>query len=179
MDDAEAYCSGQGRHLVSIHSETEQAQAGALCGSFEHNASSHGCWIGLSDFFGTLVWNDGTETDYGFNDTTGDPSGAYPWKDGQPGNDNQECTHLKSSSSYEWNDIECSGKLNYPLCAGDGTGDVLYSRFDQPLNVSEDALLTYIDISDEMHFEMDILINEFPSSWFVHIVIVLFHVEYS
>ena len=172
FDDAEAYCSGQGRHLVSIHSDTEQAQAEALCGSIEHvNPDSYGCWIGLSDFFGKLKWLDGTATDYGFNDTVGlVPSKIYPWKSGQPSSDGEECTHLKSGSNFKWNDIDCAGKPNYPLCAGDGTGDVLFSRVEQPLTVEEDQLVTYVDIMDEMHFEMDIMVNEFPTQWFVYTV---------
>jgi len=48
FDEAEAYCSSQGRHLVSIHDATEQAAAEALCDTTQHDdVSSHGCWIGL------------------------------------------------------------------------------------------------------------------------------------
>ena len=170
FDDAEAYCSSQGRHLVSIHSETEQHQAEALCGTVEHSQpTSYGCWIGLSDFFGTLKWNDDTETDYGFDDTSGEPTnGVFPWITGQPSSDNEGCINLWSSS-FQWNDLHCSGKPNYPLCAGDGTGDVLFSRVEQPLTVEADQLVTYVDITDEMHFEMDIMVNQFPNSWFVYI----------
>ena len=76
--DAEAYCSGYGRHLVSIHSATENHRAALLCESIIAN-SSDGCFIGLEDFFGEWKWNDGTESNYGFDNQSLPTTGAIPW----------------------------------------------------------------------------------------------------
>lgn len=127
------------------------------------------------DFFGKLQWNDNSDTDYGF-DTSGEPTtGIFPWRDNQPSSDNEECVQVwpASSTNYGWNDLSCEYSC-YPLCAGDGTGDVIFSRMEDPLTVDEGQLVTYIDITDEMHFEMDITVNTFPSSWFVYLICVLY-----
>ena len=111
----------------------------------------------LADFFGTWRWNDGTETDFGFNDTTGDATtGVYPWMDYQPSSSSDQCGHFYGTN--DWNDIGCSYPC-YPICAGDGTGDVLFSRIEDPLNVSDGGwsqgqLVTYIDIYGTYTFSL-------------------------
>ena len=142
--------------MLSIHGATEQAAAEALCDSVEHESpTSYGCWIGLAVSSESWKWTDATETDYGF-DGNGNPiTGADPWFSSHPdSSNNEECAHLWSWASYWWNDIVCSGKPCYPLCAGDGTGTVLFSRAEEPWTVRKSEILTFIDISDEMHFEM-------------------------
>ena len=44
--EANDYCAGLGRHLLSIHSNATQEEAMALCDSIDLT-DSLGCWIGL------------------------------------------------------------------------------------------------------------------------------------
>ena len=48
--EANTYCTGLGRHLLSIHNNATMQEAATLCASFDHSsASSQGCWIGMYD----------------------------------------------------------------------------------------------------------------------------------
>ena len=117
-DNAEAYCNEFGRHLIAIHSEKDQNESMELCASVSHSGSS-GCWTGLRDTTNTnnWTWSDGSANDYGFNVTTGETSGAYPWHGVEPNNLNEGCIQLRYVQNYLWNDLSCNG-ANFPICKG-------------------------------------------------------------
>eukprot|EP00486_Rosalina_sp_Unknown_P008015 CAMPEP_0201589922 /NCGR_PEP_ID=MMETSP0190_2-20130828/172187_1 /ASSEMBLY_ACC=CAM_ASM_000263 /TAXON_ID=37353 /ORGANISM="Rosalina sp." /LENGTH=89 /DNA_ID=CAMNT_0048045029 /DNA_START=1 /DNA_END=267 /DNA_ORIENTATION=+ len=82
-NEGTTYCiSVHGSHLASIHSESEYQAAKKACGNYD-------CWLGLSDNTqeGTWVWDDGTITDYGFeNNNATLPITPYPWYPNEPNN---------------------------------------------------------------------------------------------
>ena len=90
--NAKAYCNSYGTRLASIHSASEFHEAAQLCDISSNSA----CWIGLNDIKeeGVYEWEDGSITDYGFNDddNTNPTSGIYPWGywngQAEPGNKN-------------------------------------------------------------------------------------------
>ena len=124
--DANAYCTGLGWDLLSIHNTYTQTTAMDLCSSINHAAAgTWGCWVGLRhNESGHWAWSDTTSTDYGF--TGGEPTtGDYPWSIGEPNDWNgvEDCGILygnvygNDGINYAWNDFAC-GTSNYPICRG-------------------------------------------------------------
>ena len=120
--DADAYCTGLGLHLLSIHTADIHAVAKDLCGTIDHDAmGTWGCWVGLSQNASDhWFWSDMSSTDYGF--AGGAPTtGLYPWASGEPNNWNnvEDCGILLGvwDAGYTWNDFSCTTS-NYPICQG-------------------------------------------------------------
>lgn len=165
--DANDYCLGFGRNLISIHSNETQWAMEELCDSVDHSGSQ-GCWMGLvclnSVFCPNLyyprsfylfqydsgsheyVWSDGSESDYAFN-ATGHTSDRYPWNEDEPNSVNEDCIHLRRAVNYEWNDMSCTG-FNYPICKGipssAPTSDpTAIPTADPTVDTSRDALVSW------------------------------------
>ena len=96
FEDAETLCVSMGTHLVSIHSDDENAVAVSECSD---------CWIGLSavdDYGDEFEWTDGSDWDY------------TNWNEIQSSNfTKRDCVQM--SSSGIWNRTLCSEE-NRPLC---------------------------------------------------------------
>merc|ERR1719273_2183887 len=120
----------------------------------------------MAYFFGQWIWNDGSQNDYGYNDSTLPTVGIHPWAFGQPNITAgfEHCVHLSREWGYRWDDISCIERRNYPICSDDGTGDVLYESIE-PFQPRSNNLITYIDVTDSMHFEMTVVIKSFPQEW--------------
>jgi len=104
--DARAHCQGLGRDLVSIHSQQDQDQVGALIDSNGGSDTRH--WIGLTDQATerTFVWADGT-------------SGSFEnWYPGEPGaGEARDCVFLhKTGLLYRWFDYPCTYHARF-LCS--------------------------------------------------------------
>merc|ERR1719295_2225794 len=144
--DANEYCLGLGRNLISIHSDDDNVAAARLCLSVDHT-SSYGCWIGLYDSGShEYVWSDGSKSDYGFNESTGDPSYAFPWSTNEPSSTGEDCIHIWSNSD-SWNDLTCTWSA-YPLCKGAPSASptmdpTSFPTTDPTVDTSTDALITW------------------------------------
>ena len=110
--EAEEWCLNHyGRHLVSIHNDSQNDAASNLCDD---------CWIGATckdSDWGDFSWSDGSDWDYTM------------WDDGEPNNyafwdDDEDC--VQQYSSGFWNDCPCNQTYR-PLCgnAGIATLDTL------------------------------------------------------
>ena len=105
-NEPEDWCLHEhGRHLASIHNDTQNAQASAACGATD-------CWIGATckdSSWGDWSWSDGTIWSY------------TDWNSGEPNNNNDDhnegCVHIYGQGV--WNDIYC-GKVFLPLCGNPG-----------------------------------------------------------
>ena len=144
--DANEYCLGLGRNLISIHSDDDNVAAARLCLSVDHT-SSYGCWIGLYDSGShEYIWSDGSKSDYGFNESTGDPSYAFPWSTNEPSSTGEDCIHIWSNSD-QWNDLTCTWSA-YPLCKGAPSASptmdpTSFPTTDPTVDTSTDALISW------------------------------------
>merc|ERR1719295_219430 len=111
--EADDYCQGLGRHLVSIHSDDDMDAVADLCGSYY-------CWIGLTSADGSndyYEWTDGSATNYGLNETDGSPfTGESPWTGDEPNSAWEDCIEFRSSGY--WNDLGCTSTGRYAVCKG-------------------------------------------------------------
>ena len=113
--DAQSFCNNYGTNLASIHSKSQFNETLALCQGY------YRCWIGLNDRDkeGTYIWDDGSNTDYGFtNDSAQQPTtDIYPWIANNPDNwnNNEDCVQLWMIMNYAWNDEDCEYQ-HIPIC---------------------------------------------------------------
>ena len=115
--DAQSFCNNYGTNLASIHSESQFNQTRTLCQGYDR------CWIGLNDRDkeGTYTWDDGSNTDYGFINGSGQQpmTGLHPWISRNPDNWNDEdCVHLLVKNILiitGWNDNDCDRSIHSNL----------------------------------------------------------------
>ena len=101
--EAEDWClNNYNRHLVSIHNNSQNEAASAVCDD---------CWIGAT-------CKDSSWSDWEWSDSS---SWTYTaWNSGEP-NDagyNEDCVHQYAGGS--WNDVACDATYR-PLCGNEGT----------------------------------------------------------
>lgn len=92
-----------GTNLASVHTESEMAEAQALCQLAEMD-----CWIGLVG----LQWTDGREFAYGSS-----IDGEYPWNYGEPDPEarNESLCAFIDDSDHLWETASCDLQ-KIPLC---------------------------------------------------------------
>lgn len=100
---ADADCTSQGGHLVSIHSAEQQAW---LLEAARQVKPSGEWWIGLDDrgTEGVFAWKDNTPVDF------------ESWGSGEPNNwgEGEDCVYTTPGGA--WNDYTCAGTREY-ICA--------------------------------------------------------------
>lgn len=108
-DDAEQYCTQQGGHLASVHTQE-------VMGFFTAHMPS-ASWVGLNDKAneGQYVWTDGTPADF------------LPWEPNQPDNwqGNEDCVHVRGVEHYNpgtLNDQPCTFTYPYICQKAKGVG---------------------------------------------------------
>jgi len=112
--DSKNACLENGGFLAAVHNAEEQAAVAAL-------ATAHGqkkYWLGGDEVAspGTWGWHDSSAWDYN------------NWKTGQPDNTEQECTVMKKSTGYQWNDSRCA-KERWSVCKHFAEGQSVNTPF--------------------------------------------------
>ena len=98
---AEDWClNNHGRHLVSIHNDSQNEAASALCDD---------CWIGATcknSSHPDFRWSDGRNWGY------------TNWNNGEPNDyeNDEDCVHQYAGGS--WNDVACDATYR-PLCGNE------------------------------------------------------------
>ena len=121
--DAKLYCQNQQTTLASIHSESQFNEATLICQPHLE------CWTGLNDIDQEGIWNwdDGSVTDYGFNNSNADPTtGIHPWqrwgnvKEPNNGHWKEDCVEIiyngNLQGEWKWNDKSCTDWELIPIC---------------------------------------------------------------
>ena len=110
-DNATAWCSNtHGRYLASIHTDSQNTAASAVCGN-------NACWMGSRCYDSACtdwLWQDGSNWSYTNWNTVS----------GEPNNVDEECVEMYSTGY--WNDNMCSTHIALPLCGSEGTETLLY-----------------------------------------------------
>jgi hypothetical protein len=163
--DAEAYCLSSGMRFASMHNAEEAVAAQAVCTAGD--PEGYGCWIGLIQYeVNVWSWRDGSPTDYGF-DSNSDPTGEFPWGDGQPTNMPAESCGLLANG---WSDGYCSSAERFPLCADEYTPPAE----DESLQLSVENIepvsnnnVGSIDITDEMQIDFSFTVRSTTENGYI------------
>jgi hypothetical protein len=91
--DADAYCNGQGGHLVVIGGQQEQLLMLNVTTAFPS-------WIGLSD--------EATEDTFAWVD--GSPFAYENWLDGEPDDTDHTQNCVAMTGTLRWSDLPCEGQ---------------------------------------------------------------------